>query len=584
MSRAAEPLPPPPEASASSQAPLDPAQAVSAPAGASPAPAGASPASAAASPDPAAASPASAAASPDPAVASPSPAPAGPSAARSAGRGGLAIAFAKVSFIVFGFVQQLILPRLLGTDGYGAVSVVFAGVGVVNNVIVATGIQGVSRAVSSVADHQAAEAFRRTLALHAVLAVVVSSTFALLAGAIADFSEAPHVAGPLRLAAGIVLLYGLYAPLVGALNGQRRFLAQAGFDIGYGALRTASVAAGALLFLRAGQSGVLGAIAGFVVAAGIIVPLAALKTGFGRRGPAGPSIREHLVFLLPLAVSQTFLNFLLQTDFFLLRRFLGQATNHLALGARAADDLIGVYRGAQLFAFLPYQLLLSVTFILFPMLARAHAESDRAAVRRFTMTGVRLSFLLTGLLVAPIAGLAPHVLRFAFPVEIWSRGGDTLRVLSLGMGAFAVLGVASAALTSLHRERIAAALTAATVVLVAIGCSAAVPRASFGPDMLVSSATATSLALATSAVIAGALLHRTAGGFVRAATALRVGVALAAAIAFGARLPWLGKVAVLGEALLVGLVYVALLVATREVGRDDLATLKQAFGRGARRA
>ncbi|WP_437578702.1 lipopolysaccharide biosynthesis protein [Sorangium sp. So ce887] len=538
--RAAVPSPPPPEVPDPSQAPPDPSQAA--------------------------------------------PSPPSPSAARSAGRGGLAIAGAKVSFIVFGFVQQLILPRLLGTDGYGEVSIVLAGVGVVNNVIVATGIQGVSRAVSSVADRDAAEAFRRTLALHAVLAIAVSASFALLAGAIADFSEAPHVAGPLRLAAGVVLLYGLYAPLVGALNGQRRFLTQAAFDVGYGALRTASIAAGALLFLRAGQSGVLGAIAGFVAAAAIIVPLATLKTGLGRRGNAGPSIREHLVFLLPLAVSQTFLNFLLQTDFFLLRRFLGQATNHLALGARAADDLIGVYRGAQLFAFLPYQLLLSVSFILFPMLARARAEGDRAAVRRYTMTGVRLSFLLTGLLCGPISGLAPHVLRFAFPVEIYSRGDGALRVLSLGMGAFAILGVASAALTSLRRERIAAALTAATVLLVAVGCSVAVPRAAFGPDMLVSSATATSLALATSAVIAGVLLHRVAGGFVPALTVLRVGVALAAAIAVGTRLPWLGKVAVLGEAVLVGLVYIALLVATREVGRDDLAALRQAFGRGARRA
>ncbi|MGK3990740.1 lipopolysaccharide biosynthesis protein [Sorangium sp. So ce136] len=543
--RAAEPSPPPPEAPDPSQAPSDPAQA-------SPAPA--------------------------------APSPAAPSAARSAGRGGLAIAGAKVSFIVFGFVQQLILPRLLGTDGYGEVSVVLAGVGVVNNVVVATGIQGVSRAVSSVAERDVAEAFRRTLALHAVLAVAVSSAFALLAGAIASFSEAPHVAGPLRLAAVIVLLYGLYAPLVGALNGQRRFLTQAAFDVGYGALRTASIAAGALLFLRAGQSGVLGAIAGFVTAAAIIVPLALTRTGLGRRGGAGPSIREHLVFLLPLAVSQTFLNLLLQTDFFLLRRFLGQATHHLALGARAADDLIGVYRGAQLFAFLPYQLLLSVTFILFPMLARAHAEQDRAAVRRYAMTGVRLSFLLTGLLCAPISGLAPHVLRFAFPVEIWSRGGGALRVLSLGMGAFAVLGVASAALTSLRRERTAAALTAATVLLVAVGCSLFVPRAAFGPDMLVSSAVATSLALATAAVVSGFLLHRAAGGFVPARTALRVGLALAVAVAVGARLPWLGKVAVLGEAILVALIYVALLVATREVGRDDLAILRQAFGRGGSRA
>jgi stage V sporulation protein B len=152
------------------------------------------------------------------------------------------------------------------------------------------------------------------------------------------------------------------------------------------------------------------------------------------------------------------------------------------------------------------------------------------------------------------------------------------------MGAFAVLGVASAALTSLHRERAAAALTAVTVLLVAAGCSIAVPRAPFGPDMLVRSAAATSLALATAAIAGGALLHRAAGGFVPARTALRVGAALLAAIAVGSQLPWLGKIAVLGEAILVAVVYLAVLVATREVGREDLAALKQAFGRGARRA
>ena len=39
---------------------------------------------------------------------------------RAAGRGGLAIAAAKVSFLVTGFAQQLLLPKLLGVDGYGA--------------------------------------------------------------------------------------------------------------------------------------------------------------------------------------------------------------------------------------------------------------------------------------------------------------------------------------------------------------------------------------------------------------------------------------------------------------------------------
>ena len=41
---------------------------------------------------------------------------------RSAGRGGLAVAFAKIYFIVVGLVQQIALPRILGLDGYGALA------------------------------------------------------------------------------------------------------------------------------------------------------------------------------------------------------------------------------------------------------------------------------------------------------------------------------------------------------------------------------------------------------------------------------------------------------------------------------
>lgn len=517
-------------------------------------------------------------------AAPPSPAPsASPpgddAAVRAAGRGGLAIAVAKVSFILFGFAQQLLLPWLLGVDGYGALSIVLADVSVVNNVIVAVGIQGVSRAVASVPAAQAPEAFRRTLQIHALLAVVVAAAFFLAAPAIAAFVKAPHVTTPLRVVSGVVLLYGTYAPLVGALNGQRRFTTQAGLDIGYGAMRLASIAASAILFVRAGQSGVLGAAVGFVTAAAIIVPIALTATGAGRRGDAGPSAGEHLRFLLPLVLSQAALNLLMQTDLNLFRRAVGGAAAALALPVAAADELTGAYRGMQLFSFLPYQLLMSVSFILFPMLAKAHADGDREAARRYTMTGVRIAMLLTGLLCAPIAGLGPHVLRLAFPEAIWSQGGEGLRIHALGMGAFAILGITCAALTSLRRERWAAGLTAAAVVVVGAGCLYAVPLAPFGPRMLLHSAAATAAALTLAALLGAALLRRAAGGVVSPLVPLRVGAAVGLTIALGVRLPWLGKPAVVVEAALLGLLYLVALVLLGELGRADLATLKQAFGR-----
>ena len=46
--------------------------------------------------------------------------------ARGAGRGGLAVAGAKVWFILVGLVQQTLLPYIIGLDGYGAFSTVLA--------------------------------------------------------------------------------------------------------------------------------------------------------------------------------------------------------------------------------------------------------------------------------------------------------------------------------------------------------------------------------------------------------------------------------------------------------------------------
>jgi stage V sporulation protein B len=497
---------------------------------------------------------------------------------RAAGRGGLAIATAKVSFIAFGFIQQLILPRLLGVDGYGEVSLVLSVVAVVNNVVVAMAIQGVSRAVSMVPEQEADRAFRRTLQIHIWVAMALSTGFALSAPQIAALISAPRLTIHLRLAAAVVLLYGIYAPLVGSLNGKRRFLEQAGLDIGYSVIRLCSMVGGALLFLRAGSSGVLGAVAGFVTAAGVIVPIALTRSGIGKPLGSEPALPEYLRFLVPLLFGQSCLNLLMQTDLFLLSRFVGKAAGESELGIKAANSLRGVYRGAQLFAFLPYQLLMSITFILFPMLARANAGGDREAVRSYTRTGIRLALILTGLLCGAVSGVAPHVLHLVFPEEMWI-GGDTLRILSLGMGAFTVLGITSTALTSLGHAVTSWLLTAAGVVLVAVGCFTLIPRATLGPDMLVQAATAVSIALTVTAIAAAVVLARVAGGFVAPATLARVLVALGVAVGVGSRLPWLGKPAVVLEVALVGGIYLAVLLALRELGASDLGRIKQVLGR-----
>lgn len=507
-------------------------------------------------------------------------APAREDAARAAGRGGLVIVAAKVMFILYGFAQQILLQHLLSAAGYGEVALVNASVGVVNNVMVAASIQGVSRTVAAAPPGAADQMYRRALGYHAVLATLVAAAFAALVGPIAAVLHAEHVAGPMRLVSLVVLLYGIYAPIVGSLNGRKRFVDQGGLDIAYGAVRTVAIAGGVLLAVKATGSGTMGFAAGFVGAAALIVPAALWRAGLGKPGGAEPALGRYLRFLLPVVVAQGCLNLLLRTDFFLLRFFAGAAADAEGRPQAVADGLLGVYQGVQLYAFLPYQVLMSITFILFPMLARAHADGDREAIRSYTRTGVRLAFVFTGLICGTVAALSTHVLRMASPEPIWQNGGAALRILALGMGTLSVLGICSAVLTSLKREVTAALLTIAAVALVAIGCAAALSGARLDNGMLVRTAIAASAALGAAMAIGAALVKRTAGGFVPALTAVRVPVAIAAAVAAGWKMPWMGKVAVVPQAVGIGIVYVLALLVTGELGRGDLAMVSRVLRRG----
>jgi O-antigen/teichoic acid export membrane protein len=103
------------------------------------------------------------------------------------------------------------------------------------------------------------------------------------------------------------------------------------------------------------------------------------RTGIGKAATnardAKPSASEYLKFLLPLIVAQAGLNLLLQTDLLLLSEAAGEHARTTGLDAKEADKLLAPYRAVQLFGFLPYQLLMSVQFVLFPLLAKASAEN-----------------------------------------------------------------------------------------------------------------------------------------------------------------------------------------------------------------
>lgn len=508
-------------------------------------------------------------------------APADTDVARTAGRGGLAISFAKAYFMVTGLAQQIALPKVLGLAGYGALSSALSIASITYNPVITTSIQGVSRAVTQAGAGEQPAALRKALSIHAVFAVLLCGGFYLLAPVVARSMGAPHIVPALHVLSIILLLYGLYTPLVGALNGQRRFLHQAGLDILAATLRTAGLIAGAWWFARhsAVFGGIEGASLGFVASTTVVLGVALAFVGLGRSGATGLSVKSHLTFVLPILLGQVLLNVLLQADLTMLRAFASDAAARAGLPLTAADPLVGAYRATQLFSFLPYQLLLSFTFVLFPMLASAIRDDDREAIASYVRTGLRLALIIAGLMVSVTSSLSGSLLRLVYGDEAARYGDRSLELLSIGFGAFAILGILTTVLNSLKRERQSALVTGIAAALVVGLCWWRVRGQAFGEDLLFRTAIATSSGLALATGLAAWLVWRAVGSLMKPTTLVRVLVALAVAIAVGRFLPYWSKVLTLAQAALVGAVYVAVLLLSRELGKDDLGMVQRVLRR-----
>ncbi|MCC6526928.1 MAG: lipopolysaccharide biosynthesis protein [Polyangiaceae bacterium] len=501
--------------------------------------------------------------------------------ARRLGRGGVAIAAAKLYFIAIGFVQQVLLKHALGLQDYGAYGRVQNVGNIVSSPIVATSVQGVSRVVAAAAPGEQAAIARRVLGYHFLAIVPIGIAFFFAAPLITTLLNAEHLETPVRIMTGVIVLYGLYTPLVGVLNGLRRFGAQAALDATFATLRTAGLVGGAFA-LRSSGRGVEGAFWGFVGAAAVITALAApvLRLVRTTLRTDRPRAWQHLKFVAPLLGGQLALALLLQADNTLLGRFAADAAGALGQSEDTADTLAGAYRAAQLFCNLPYQLLLSVTFVLFPLLASAKAQGDAAGIARYVRTGVRLGLVVAGAMVSVVAGVAAPLLRVVFGADTAELAGEPMFVLALGLGAFAIFGILTTALTSLGGERESLLCTVAALGLVAGLCFVLVRGQPFGPGMLMRTALSTAAGVLAATLLAAWLVLRRAGAVVAPATLLRVLVALAAAVALGrlvvVRLP---PLVALAAGLGLALVYLVVLALLREVGRADLRLVASVLGR-----
>lgn len=466
-------------------------------------------------------------------------------------RGALAIGAAKAWFLVVGLGQNVLVPLAIGQGGFGAYKRALAFVSVLNNVLVVASIQAVSRAVAAAPASRRRATMARATFIQALIGFALGALFLAATPLIVAHQHAPQLEAPLRLLAGILIAYGVYAPLVGALNGVRAFGAQAALDATFSTLRTAlSIVVGYWFVHRLAGDGAVGATVGFLVAAVAIVPLAfvlsrRVKDEAGEDG-APFDVRAHLGFLSGLLAMQLFQSLLLQVDLIVLGRAATLRGLHdgLAepLARAAADRLAGLYAQAQAFGLVPYQLLIAAGFVLFPAVAAARARGDEEGVRAGVASGGAATLLVAGALVAALGGAPMAVLRFAFgrgaadgfPLAL---AAPILRVLTVGHGATAIATLGTTLIAASGRGRLAAGLSGVVATCAISGAAFGATRGDSLAALGLSTAVGLAVGLALGAAVVALVVDRVVGPYVRPASALRVGAGVAAAFAAGAFVP-----------------------------------------------
>ena len=486
--------------------------------------------------------------------------PSRPDRAVEAGRGALFIGFAKAFFMVAGFLQRVLLARVISPAEYGAFSVVNNAISTLNNTMVQGTIQSVSKFTAE-DDARAGAVQRAGLKMQAALGLLIAGVFVVAAPVIARFVKAPEHVSLFRLVAAIPLVYAFYAVYVGTANGLRKFHLQAGFDVGFSTAKTILLLAGAVIGRLLGHS-VAGAFVGFIAAALVILLVASRIIGRSAGQQKFPASR--LVTFMGGVVAYTLLiNLALNYDLLLLRRFAGAA-----VPGSPADALAGTYEAVRNLALLPYQALLVVTFVIFPLVSYATFTADREATAAYVRQTLRYALILGVALAVALSARPSALLAILYP-KAYGVGAQALPILAAGIVALALLSIAGSIVTASGRPDIAVGLVALTLAVGGALAFAIVPGAKPGPAMLSAAAVATALGMLAGLLAALFYLWRRFAALPPPLSVLRVCVAAILATALGRVMPGSGKIAGLAATVAAGIAFAAVLLLLREFGATD---------------
>ncbi len=477
-------------------------------------------------------------------------------------KGSLYVAMGQGIFLLTSFVLYAILGRLLEPEPYGLFRVAMT-VLIWVEITVNNGVPAALQKFLPDASLSEPAVRRATARVQAMVGGGVFLAFFLAAPLLAALLRDPELTGYLRLASLDMAGMSAYAYYRGFLNGKRAFRQLATAIAAYGL--TKLLVSSLLVYAGWGVNGALlgnvaSSLGGLAIAylwsrrwpkAPMPVPPAPVP-----RGEAGRVVneREILAFVLPAVGFTLASNLLLQIDLLGVQRLV------------LDDAQVGYYSAAVVLADAPRLILLALSFTLLPSMSRAITAGDLSQTRDYLRQVIRLLALAIVPIVALVAPTAGSLAAFIFGAP-YRPAGPFLAVLIVSYGAYSIYITLVTVLLAENRPRRALAIPLALLPVAAVAIWLSVTwMGSIG------AAWASLLCVGSAALIVVVYVLRRYRPAVDLGSLARI--ALASAIVGG--LAWLwspsGLWLVIGYLLLGGL-YLALLLALRELRIEDLAQI-----------
>jgi len=372
--------------------------------------------------------------------------------ARKTGRGFLIITAAKVWFMITSAVIQLGLPIFFGSaEKFGVFKIVTESISLINMVMITGTLQAVSKLVSE----QPARARRvvdRAVKLQFALGVPIAGLYALGSPWIAASFNDPSLTPLIRLSSLIIAFYAFYAIFVGYLNGVKEFVRQASLDMTFATLKMIGIVGLVLLGF-----GVVGAVVGFVGASAIICGISAVMAFLVMRSRSelvveseaegeATSTKRVLGYLVSVMLFNFALNGLMRVDLFVLKSIAADAPAHLesasALFSTISNKFSGFYGAVLNVARIPYQGVIAVTFVIFPLISESTFEEDVERTRSYIRDTLRYCLLLIAPLGLALAFNADSIIGALYAPE-YQTASVALAILAVAVVFFAMLYVAT---------------------------------------------------------------------------------------------------------------------------------------------